>query len=79
MPVVRAASPMQLGAQQPVVVMACGVQECDPFRGGPDAQPVTRLELPEDRAVTGHLRPRIRPFQQFHFNLGARGYDNGAV
>ena len=62
-----AAAPMQLRAQQPEVVVARRVQQRDAICGRLDDEPRTRLEIAEQHAVAGDLRPRGGPRDQTHF------------
>src|SRR3569833_3514308 len=74
-----ATAPMELGAQQLVIIMACRMQQGNGFRGRLDTQPVAGLQLSQYSAVTRDLRARVRTLQQPNLNLRPRRHDNRSV
>jgi hypothetical protein len=59
-----AASPMQLGSQQPEIVVTRRMQQRDALRGGPDFEAGCGLEVAEPNAVAGDLGAHPRALHQ---------------
>ena len=75
----RAPAPVELAAQQTVVVVARRVQQRDACRGGADGQAVARREAAERAAVAGHLGEGVGTVDEPHLDVGAARDDDRAV
>ena len=76
---VRAAAPMQFGAQQPVVVITRRMQQGDLRVGALDVQIVALLEVADGAAVAGDLGARLEAIRHAQLDLAARAHHDGTV
>src|ERR1700733_104464 len=72
-------TPMQLGAQQPEVVVARRMQQRNRAPGGGDLEPAARIEFPELGGVAVDLRPGTALATQADIDSRLAGYDDRAV
>src|ERR1700720_3396596 len=76
---VSTAAPMQLGAQQPVVVIARRMQQRDLHIGALDIQVVALSQSADGRAVAGYLRAGLETIRHAQLNLTAGAHDDRSV
>src|SRR6185312_9266078 len=74
-----AAPPVELGAQQAVIVVTGRVQQRDPLTRRLDLQPVPGSDLAENRSVAGDLRARVGALQQLDLDRRVRGDNYRAI
>ena len=74
-----APAPVELAAQQSVVVVARRVQQRDALRRRSDGEPIAGGEASERAAIANHFGVRVRPIREAHLDDRAGRHHDGAI